>query len=94
VRAVTFRARAIVNINHQTKYFEENAQHVIGPFKSDLRETLSLIQSFPHAGYVGEVEGTREIISVKFRYIIVYIVHENTLEVLRVFFRGQERPSH
>ena len=91
MRPVTFRARAIAKINRQTSYFETEAPHVIEPFKSDLRETIALIRSFPHAGYDGEVKGTREILSVKFKYIIVYIVHKDTLEVLRIYFRGQER---
>ncbi|HHI88483.1 MAG TPA: type II toxin-antitoxin system RelE/ParE family toxin [Hellea balneolensis] len=91
MRTVRFRARAIQNINRQIAYFDENAPHIIEPFRADMRTTISLVQTFPHIGHKGEVDGTREIISIKFRYIIVYVVREDFIEVLRVFFKGQNR---
>ena len=91
MKPVKFRARAIKNINIQIAYFEENAPHVVEPFRQDMRSTISLIQTFPFIGHKGDVENTLEIVSVKFRFIIVYTVEENYLDIIRVFFRGQNR---
>jgi len=91
MKPVKFRVRAIQNINHQLSYFRENAPHVEESFRKDMRSTISLIQSFPFLGHKGDVDGTREIISVKFRYIIIYRVKEPYLDIIRIFFRGQNR---
>ena len=91
MKPVRFRARALENINAQIEYLLDHALHSVAPFKEDIRKTISLIREFPDAGRPGEVPGTREIISTKFRVIAVYVVHEEWLEVLRVYFRGQER---
>jgi plasmid stabilization system protein ParE len=91
VKPIRFRARAIENINTQTRYLLNHAPHVVTPLKEDIRKTLSLIREFPDAGHSGEVPGTREIISLKFRYIAVYVVHKEWLEVLRFYFRGQRK---
>jgi len=91
VKPIRFRARAIENINAQTAYLLDHAPYIVSPLKEDIRKILSLIREFPDAGRSGEVAGTREIISLKFRYIAVYVVHERWLEVLRFYFRGQEK---
>ncbi len=91
MKAIRFRARAIQNINTQIAYFDENAPHNIELFRADMRTTISLLQTFPHIGHKGEVDGTLEIISIKFRYIIVYVVRDDFIEILRVFFKGQNR---
>ena len=91
MKPIRFRARAIENINAQTAYLLDHAAHIVSPLKEDIRKTLSLIREFPEAGHAGDVHGTREIISIKFRYIVVYVVHKEWLEVLRFYFRGQER---
>ncbi len=91
MRSVRFRSRAIQNILTQNEYLAEHAPHVVEPLRSDLAKIVSLIQAFPDAGHVGTVSGTREIISIKFRYIAVYVVHDDWLEVLRFYFRGQGR---
>ena len=91
MKPVRFRARALENINAQTEYLLDHAPHVIAPLKADIRKTMSLIRDFPDAGHPGEVPGTREIISTRHGYIAVYVVHEEWLEVLRFYFRGQAR---
>ncbi|PHS38798.1 MAG: hypothetical protein COA91_07125 [Robiginitomaculum sp.] len=91
MKPVRFRSRAIQNINGQITYFEANAPHVVEPFRKEMRATISLIQTFPYIGHKGDVELTFEIVSVKFRFIIVYAVKEEYLDIIRVFFRGQNR---
>ncbi len=91
MKPVKFRSKAIQSINVQITYFEENAPHVVKPFRKDMRSTISLIQTFPLIGHKGDVVNTLEIVSVKFRYIIVYVVEDKYLDIVRVFFRGQNR---
>ena len=91
MKPVKFRSKAIQNINVQITYFEENAPHVVEPFRQDMRSTISLIQTFPYIGHKGDVKDTLEIVSGKFKFIIVYAVQDKYLDIVRVFFRGQNR---
>ena len=61
------------------------------PFRQDMRSTISLIQTFPFIGHKGDVIDTLEIVSGKFKFIIVCVVQDKYLDIVRVFFRGQNR---
>ncbi|MBL4617825.1 MAG: hypothetical protein JKY46_09015, partial [Robiginitomaculum sp.] len=87
MKPIRFRVTAIENINAQIEYLNEHTPHVVKLLREDISKTLSLIQVFPNAGHDGTVKTTKEIISIKFRYIAVYKTHADWLEVLRFYFR-------
>lgn len=56
-----------------------------------LYDAAKSLKTFPHAGRVGKVSGTRELVLVPLPYIVVYAVDEHAVNILRFLHIAQER---
>jgi plasmid stabilization system protein ParE len=57
-----------------------------------LYEGIRNPKNVPYIGRPGRVEGTRELLFPPMPYIAVYRVHEETIEVWRIYHTSQDRP--
>jgi len=57
-----------------------------------LYEGIRNLKNAPYIGRPGRVEGTRELLFPPMPYIAVYRVHEETIEVWRIYHTSQHRP--
>jgi len=57
-----------------------------------LYDTIRSLRRSPYRGRPGSEEGTREILFLPLPYIAVYRVKQQTLEILRIYHRAQDRP--
>jgi toxin ParE1/3/4 len=53
---------------------------------------IQSLKEWPYRGRVGREDGTRELLFPPSPYLAVYRVNEQTIEVLRIFHTGQDRP--
>jgi toxin ParE1/3/4 len=56
-----------------------------------LYEKIRALKDAPYVGRLGRIEGTREISFPPMPYIAVYRVHEQSIEIWRVFHAAQDR---
>jgi len=56
-------------------------------------EAVAQLAEQPGLGRPGRVQGTRELVVSKTRYIVPYWVHGDTMEVLRVFHTSRRLPE-
>ena len=89
---IIYRQKALDQIERQLLYYAEHAPHVQQIFRDDIDTVTKPLKRFPDMGRLGDVQGTREILSQKFKYFIVYRHKDSQIEVLRFYFRGQSRP--
>jgi addiction module RelE/StbE family toxin len=54
-------------------------------------EKAETLRSFPEIGHPGRVPGTRELLAHR-HYILVYRVHEETVQILRLLHTSRQWP--
>ena len=57
-----------------------------------LYERCMGLELFPYRGRKGRVEGTRELVVAAVRYVIVYRVNREAVEILRIYHSAQSWP--
>lgn len=67
----------------------EFAQHIY----TEIRRQCERLCDFPEKGRPGRVFGTRELVLVKYQYVIPYRVKNDFVEILRVFHTSQKPPE-
>ncbi len=73
-------------------YLEEHNPQYREPTLRKLYEALRALKNTPYRGRPGRVEGTREILVSPMPYIAVYRVHEQSIEIWRIYHTAQDRP--
>ena len=58
-----------------------------------LYDAIRSLPVMPNRGRPGDVEGTRELVLPPLPYIIVYRLHRESVEVLRIWHSSQDRPG-
>jgi addiction module RelE/StbE family toxin len=56
-------------------------------------ERIGTLETFPHLGRPGRVQGTREITFPPLPFVAVYEVHEEQIVVLRILHGAQRWPQ-
>ena len=56
--------------------------------------TETRLQTFPLSGRKGRVLGTLELVVPKLPYFVPYRIHNNTVELLRVYHTSRLVPEH
>jgi toxin ParE1/3/4 len=55
----------------------------------DIYDRVTSLKSFPQSGRLGRIEGTRELVLTPLPFIVVYRIHKDLLEVVRVLHGSQ-----
>lgn len=78
-----------------SEYLSERSPEASRRLAGRIQETIQLLETFPHAGRPGALEGTREMKVRGFPYIIVYRVEpdEKQIVIIGVFHGAQRRPG-
>lgn len=63
---------------------------------TDVAKTLydgcASLRDFPRRGRIGRIEGTRELVFAGLPYIVVYRIHNQVVEVVRIYHGAQDWP--
>lgn len=74
--------------NYRDDQFPQYRQSTI----RKLYDGILSLRSFPNRGKRGREDGTRELVYSPLPYVVAYRVKDQTIEVLRVYHRAQNRP--
>jgi plasmid stabilization system protein ParE len=58
-----------------------------------IKTCVEKLASFPNAGRIGQVDGTRELVVPGLPYIVVYRLNAESVEILRVFHSATDWPG-
>ncbi|MBC7926226.1 MAG: type II toxin-antitoxin system RelE/ParE family toxin [Bryobacteraceae bacterium] len=83
---------AVGDLQSISDYLKDHNPHYRQRTLRKLYEQIRGLKDTPYRGRPGRVEGTREILFPPMPYIAVYRVHEQSIEVWRVYHTSQDRP--
>jgi toxin ParE1/3/4 len=55
--------------------------------------SVEMLSAFPRRGRAGREGGTRELVLTQLRYVVVYRIKEEQVQILRIYHGAQERPT-
>jgi len=82
---------AATDLEQINRYLKERHPQYQHATIRKLYETIQLLKQWPLLGRIGREEGTREVLFPPLPYVAVYRVHEETIEILRIYHGAQER---
>ena len=74
-----------------SEYLREHHPRYRQPTMRKLYKKIRALKDAPYLGRPGRVEGTREILFPPMPYIAVYRVHEQSIEIWRIYHTSQDR---
>ena len=77
------------DLDEIVRYIAEDSVANAIAFDERVQERVELLAQFPDSGKLGRVSGTRELISPRDRYRVIYEVQANTVSILRIIHGGQ-----
>ena len=63
-----------------------------GEVASTLYDGCRALTKFPRSGRKGRIEGTRELVFPNLPYVVVYKIHDEILEIVRIYHGAQDWP--
>jgi toxin ParE1/3/4 len=87
--------KALKNLDKEAEYIAKDNPQAAKQVVQRIHHTVSLLSSNPSLGHVGRVNGTRELVIPKTRYIVPYRVQPRLqrIEILRVFHTSRKLPK-
>ena len=82
---------AAADLQSISDYLKQHHPQYRQPTMRKLYERIRALKDAPYLGRPGRIEGTREILFPPVPYIAVYRVHEQSIEIWRVFHTSQNR---
>jgi addiction module RelE/StbE family toxin len=83
---------AAADMQSISDYLKEHHPRYRQPTMRKLYERIRSLRDAPHLGRPGSIEGTRELLFPPVPYIAVYRIHEQDIEIWRIFHTSQQRP--
>jgi toxin ParE1/3/4 len=83
---------AVADLQHINDYLKEHHPHYRQPTMRKLYDRIRSLKNTPYLGRPGRIEGTRELLFPPMPYVAVYRVHEQSIEVWRIYHTAQQRP--
>ena len=84
---------AAADLQGISDYLKDHHPHYRQPTMRKLYERIRALKDAPYLGRPGRIEGTREILFSPLPYIVIYRVHEQTIEIWRIWHTSQDRPA-
>jgi len=90
---VRWLRRALRNLDEEAAYIARDDRRAAAQVVERIAASIDLLATQPAVGRPGRVPGTRELIVPGTPYIVPYRVHDDTVEILRVFHGGRKWPE-
>ena len=84
---------SLAELDRVYQYISQENPKVAKRVFTRIRRATKSLKSFPEAGRVGHIQGTRELPVAGLPYLIVYQVNEDTVEILRVIHTSMDWPA-
>lgn len=89
---VRYSEDAIADLLALREYIALNNPSAAARVAARIRRSVDRLATYPKFGKAGRVEGTRELVSAKFPYTIVYEEDQGECMVLRVLHQAMQWP--
>jgi len=81
------------NLDDEATYIAQDDAAAASRFVARVLEAVAQLAQQPGLGRPGRVPGTRELVVLKTRYLVPYIVQGGQITVLRVFHTSRRLPK-
>lgn len=81
---------AVADLQSISEYLKEHHPNYRQPTMRKLYEKIRSLKDTPYLGRPGRIEGTRELLFPPLPYVAVYRIHEQSIEIWRVYHTSQE----
>jgi addiction module RelE/StbE family toxin len=88
---ISWTPAAAADLQHISDYLKDHHPHYRQPTLRKLYETIRSLKEWPLRGRIGREDETRELLFPPMPYIAVYRVHQQSVEVLRIYHTSQDR---
>lgn len=85
--------RARRDLHELISYIAEDSVQAASLVASRILRSAEVLLTAPHAGRLGRVRGTRELVVLRTPYLLVYRVTTRTTRILRVYHGARRWPS-
>jgi toxin ParE1/3/4 len=92
-RPIIWSPQALDDIESSLNYFLERSPQAARRVYRDVMQHIEHLAEYPFSGRIGRVPGTREWVIPKTPFIIPYRVHQEYLEIIRVFHSARQWPK-
>jgi len=89
---VRWREQAVTDRDDVEAYYGQYNLRAAVAAGDRIQEVVDLLETFPHLGHQGTIPGTREITVAGSKSVVVYQVEGDSVDILRVFHGGRQRP--
>ena len=91
-RLIRWTPAAASDLQRVSVYLTENHPQYRHPTLRKVYAAIQSLKDWPYRGRAGREEGTRELILPPLPYVAIYRVNDQSIEVLRIYHAGQDRP--
>ena len=81
------------NLDDEATYIAQDDAAAASRFVARVLEALAQLAEQPGLGRPGRVSGSRELVVLKTRYLVPYIVQGDQVTILRVFHTSRRLPK-
>jgi toxin ParE1/3/4 len=92
VNRLRWTVAAGADLDHIYDDLAAHRPHLIDQTIREIHNKINALQTSPHRGRPGRIEGTRELVFSWLPYIVVYRVKADTIEILHIYHGSQDRP--
>ncbi len=89
LRWTTPAANDLYNI---VRHIQEDNPAAAADVAKTVYEGCSGLRKFPYLGRKGRIDGSRELVFPGLPYIVVYRIHDQVVELLRIYHGAQDWP--
>ncbi len=90
---VKWLRQALRNLDHEAEHIAQDNPKTAGEFVRHMLTSVQILADHPNAGRAGRVPKTRELVIVRYPYVVPYRVKRETVELLRVFQPSRKWPE-
>ncbi len=93
MRRVKWLRKALQNLQQAYDYIAEDDPDAAAKVILKMQAGVNQLEEFPMLGYVGRVQGTRELVMANTPYVVIYRVKGNMVQILRVLHHSKRYPN-
>ena len=83
---------ALHDLESQLSYIQRENQDIVSRIAVQIKKATEALDTFPHLGRPGVVEGTRELVFPHLPFVCVYRIRDDRIEILRILHQRMQWP--
>ena len=90
---ITWMPESLLDLQHIGEYISKDSAVSANDVQTIFYFVSKQLQTFPQSGRIGRVAGTFELVVPRLPYFIPYRIHQNKIEILRVYHTSRLLPE-